>query len=40
MKKYEELSEELKQEARRWQPDNYEKWTYKTQGTEIIFCAM
>ena len=38
MKKYEELNEDLQQEARRWQPRHYEKWTYMVRDNEIIYC--
>ena len=38
MKRYEELSEELKDKARVWQVRNYEKWTYMVRDNEIIYC--
>jgi|GEM_PF-3969516 len=40
MKKYKELNEELQQEARRWQPIHYEKWTYSVQDGEIVYCRI
>jgi hypothetical protein len=39
MKKYNELSEGLKEEARKLHPNDYNEWEYKTQGVEIAFCA-
>ena len=40
MKKYEQLSEELKLEAKRWHPKNYIKWSYNIQNKNIIFCIL
>jgi len=34
-----QLSEELKEEARRLHPNDYKDWEYQTQGVEIAFCA-
>ncbi len=28
MKNYDELTEDLQQEAKRWQPEHYAKWSY------------
>ena len=39
MKKYSELPEYLKQEARELHPFDYETWFYKIQGVEIAFSA-
>ena len=37
MKTYEELSEDLKEEARQLRPADYKEWVYKTAGVEIEF---
>jgi hypothetical protein len=39
LKKYEELSEGLKEVAREFQPDDYEEWFYHVQGVEIPWCC-
>lgn len=39
MKKYEELDEQLKEEARALNPDDFKEWLYQTIGVEIEFCA-
>ena len=39
MKSYQELSEDLKEEAQILHPLDYESWVYKTQGVEISFSA-
>ena len=39
LKKYEELSEYLKEVAREFQPADYEEWLYHVQGVEIPWCA-
>jgi len=39
MKKYNELSKELKEEARDLHPTDYKEWGYKVQGVEIIWSA-
>jgi len=40
MKNYEELNEDLQDEARRWHPTSYEKWTYNVQDNNIRFCII
>ena len=39
LKKYEELSEDLKEVAREFQPADYKEWLYEVQGVEIPWCA-
>lgn len=39
LKKYEELSEDLKEVAREFQPTDYKDWLYEVQGVEIPWCA-
>lgn len=39
MKTYNELSEDLKEEARELHPIDFEEWVYMVQGVEIAFCA-
>lgn len=39
MIKYEELSKNLKEEARKLHPTDYKKWVYKTAGVNIEFSA-
>ena len=39
LKTYNELSKDLKEEARRLHPSDYKDWVYKTQGVEIAFSA-
>lgn len=39
MKKYEELTEEQKETAREFNPEDYENWEYQFRGVEIEFCA-
>lgn len=40
MKKYKELPEHLKEEARKDHPLDFEKWEYKTIGVQIQFSAL
>lgn len=39
MKTYNELSKDLKKEARKLHPYNFKKWFYMVQGVEIYFSA-
>ena len=39
LKPYEDLTEELKEVARDFKPDDFENWLYHTQGIEILWCA-
>ena len=39
MKAYNELSEDLKEEARQLRPNDYKEWSYQVQGVEIAFAA-
>lgn len=39
MRKYEELSDDLKEEARKLHPHDYTEWLYQVQGVEIYFSA-
>lgn len=37
LKSYEELGEDMKEDARVLHPDDYEDWLYRTQGVEIYY---
>jgi len=39
MRKYNELSPALKEEAKELHPNDYRDWEYKVQGVEIIWSA-
>ena len=39
MKKYEELNECQKEEARELCPEDFKEWSYQTRGVEIEFSA-
>ena len=39
MKNYEELSEDLKAEAKELHPEDYTEWKYQIKGVEIEFSA-
>lgn len=39
MKSYEDLSKELKEEAKELHPKDYKEWLYKVRGVEIEFSA-
>jgi len=39
MKTYNELSEDLKEEARNLHPIDFKEWVYHVQGVEITFSA-
>jgi len=39
LKTYNELSDDLKEEARRKHPTDYNDWSYKVQCVEISFSA-
>lgn len=39
MKVYNELTQDLKEEARILHPTDFEEWVYKTKGVEIEFSA-
>ena len=39
LKTYQELSEDLKADARKLHPTTYNEWSYKVQGVEIAFSA-
>lgn len=37
LKKYEELREDIKEDARELHPNDYANWLYRTQGVEIYY---
>ncbi|GAA0853924.1 hypothetical protein ABER99_20130 [Paenibacillus glucanolyticus] len=37
MRRYDELSDDLKEIARELHPNDFREWSYKTQGVEIAF---
>lgn len=39
MRKYEELTDDLKELARELHPQDYAEWLYQVQGVEIAFSA-
>lgn len=39
MRNYNQLSNDLKKEARKLHPLDYKQWVYKVQGVEIIWSA-